>query len=167
MSTLPREILDGILHFVVLESDTYELASFARVDKRRWALARTLLYETVEVDNMETAIKFLTTISTDGAGDVFGDEPKHLLCNCILRLCFLFDARSYTCDIRNEFKAKLKSAMIRMALMELTFVFSECDSIGLDLMTDGIRYNTISLCMVSAEVNGHMVRKRPYKTNVS
>jgi len=54
---------------------------------------------------------------------------------------FFFDARSYTYDIRQKFKAKLKSAMIRTALKEFTFVFSECDSIALDLMTDGMRYS--------------------------
>jgi hypothetical protein len=160
MLTLPRELLDDILYLVVLESNTYELAGFARTNKRWWALARAFLYETVEVDSMETAVKFLATISTDGAGNVFGDEPKHLLCNCILRLRFFFDARSYTYDIRQKFKAKLKSAMIRTALKEFTFVFSECDSIALDLMTDGMRYSTTSLCMISAEADGHTVRLR-------
>jgi hypothetical protein len=150
--------LDDILYFIILESDTYELASFARVNKRWWALARALLYETIDIDNMEMAIKFLTTMSTDGAGNVFGDEPKYLLCNCILRLRFSFDARSYTHDIHDKFRIKLQSAMPRTMLKEFTFIFSECDSIALDLMTDGTRYITESLCMISAEADKRTVR---------
>lgn len=155
---MPREILDDILYLIILESDTYELASFARVNKRWWALARALLYETVDIDNMETGIKFLTTMSTDGAGNIFGDEPKYLLCNCILRLRFSFDPRSYTHDICGKFKIKLRSAMPRTTLKEFTFVFSECDSVALDLMTDGTRYITESLCMISAEADKRTVR---------
>jgi hypothetical protein len=155
---VPRKILDDILYLIILESDTYELASFARVNKRWWALARALLYKTVDINNMEMAIKFLTMMSTNGAGNIFGDEPKYLLCNCILRLQFSFDARSYTHNIRGKFRIKLQSAMPWTTLKEFTFVFSECNYIALDLMTDGTRYITESLCMISAEADKRTVR---------
>jgi hypothetical protein len=163
METLPREIADEIVEDAIDKCSAGELIAFTAVNRKWGWRAQKRLYGTVDIRCMERAITFLTTLSGERAGLVFGKDNTHLLRYLVKKLQFSFDVRSYPSTTHATFKNRLAKTIPLAIFKDFTFQFSEVDPIAFDLMTgDEIQYRISSLRMISLEAEVGLVSPHLY-----
>jgi hypothetical protein len=165
MAKLAREILDEIMAVAISKCSLLELISFTTLNKAWGWKAVKVIYQEVDLRNLEQATKFLHVVADPHMGTTYPQlsETGLPFRRLVYRLRFFWDIGTIPERNRLPFRTSLAGALTGMMLWDFTFTFSEHDWSAMELIAGSdIKCSTIAVRMISVECIERKVRDRPW-----